>query len=150
MPDIKTKVFFHEEKECRKCKQKKSVNDFYNNSRNTDKKQAYCKPCSHSGAKETNRIRRSNGKAYVYNRKYYYRISDTEFADLMEKQNGLCAICGGVESPNSPFKRLSIDHCHITNKVRGLLCSNCNTALGKFKDSKEMLQAALSYLEETS
>lgn len=51
-----------------------------------------------------------------------------------------CAICGSVKS-------LSVDHCHTTGKVRNLLCTPCNTALGKFRDDPALLRAAALYLE---
>lgn len=62
---------------------------------------------------------------------------------LFDKQNGICAICG---SPPSD-KRLAVDHCHTTGKIRGLLCSSCNCALGLFKDNTELLDRAAGYLK---
>lgn len=70
-------------------------------------------------------------------------ISFEEYKTLFEKQRNLCAICGEKESRNS---LLSLDHCHKTNKVRGLLCSSCNTALGFFKDNPKLLRKAIKYL----
>jgi hypothetical protein len=64
----------------------------------------------------------------------------SDYARLVLAQNGCCAICKLGLS-------LSIDHCHLTNKVRGLLCRNCNTALGMLKDSPELLQSAIEYLK---
>ncbi len=67
-----------------------------------------------------------------------------KYNNLLIKQNNLCAICKKKQSGN---KRLSIDHCHKTLKIRGLLCHYCNTALGSFKDSIELLQSAIDYLK---
>jgi hypothetical protein len=75
-----------------------------------------------------------------------YGINPAQFDLLMQKQGGCCAICGGV---NSSGMRLAIDHDHKTNKVRGLLCNNCNRALGKFDDDVERLRAAIKYLRES-
>ena len=58
----------------------------------------------------------------------------------------LCEICG--EKANG--KALAVDHCHRTNKLRGLLCENCNNGLGRFKDSPSLLRKAASYLETSS
>lgn len=81
-----------------------------------------------------------------------YGITESDYKKMLEKQKGCCAICGNKESAasynskNGP-QRLSIDHCHETGKVRGLLCFNCNRALGYFKDSTQIIQKALSYLD---
>lgn len=80
-----------------------------------------------------------------------YGLSKAEYAELFEKQKGLCAICGNAEITKSKHGKihfLSVDHCHKSEKVRGLLCRSCNLALGKFNDSKETLQRAISYLEK--
>lgn len=75
----------------------------------------------------------------------YYGISLDEFKKLEESQGGVCAICKQKEmSPR--IKYLSVDHDHTTGKVRGLLCSNCNNGLGRFKDSADLLRAAVDYI----
>lgn len=69
---------------------------------------------------------------------------DVEVLRRIEKtQNGRCAICGSAQKKKS----LSVDHCHKTGRVRGMLCQDCNFGLGKFKDSPTLLQTAISYLE---
>lgn len=74
-----------------------------------------------------------------------YGITPLEYQELLMKQKGVCAIC----SKTCIYKlRLSVDHDHKTNKVRGLLCGNCNTGLGKFKDDKLIMQKAIIYLLE--
>lgn len=67
---------------------------------------------------------------------------------LREAQDGKCAICGVIEE-DAPRGRLSVDHDHVTNTVRGLLCGNCNPGLGQFKDDPKRLQAAIDYLART-
>jgi Recombination endonuclease VII len=64
---------------------------------------------------------------------------------LLEQQDHRCAICGVHE--DSTLKRLAIDHDHKTGRVRGLLCSPCNTALGQFKDDPSILKNAIRYLD---
>lgn len=74
-----------------------------------------------------------------------YNISVEDYNLLLIKQNYVCAICHKqcIYKP-----RLSVDHCHETGKIRGLLCGNCNTGLGKFKESKDIMLSAIRYLEE--
>lgn len=67
-----------------------------------------------------------------------------EYNKLLELQNSSCGICGGKDSA----KRLAVDHDHETGKIRGLLCSKCNRALGYLNDDKELLRKAISYLEK--
>jgi hypothetical protein len=64
---------------------------------------------------------------------------------MFATQGGVCAICSAPDE--SLKKRLCVDHCHTTGAVRGLLCDNCNTALGKFRDNADTLRRAITYLE---
>lgn len=85
------------------------------------------------------------------NRTEKYRA---DYNALAEKQNHRCAICGAEEKSrdrwNGRTRRLAIDHCHTTGKVRGLLCTGCNSALGHMQDDPERLRAAADYLERFS
>lgn len=73
-----------------------------------------------------------------------YRITPEQYDELLEKQGGLCAIC---QVHHSKFqRRLAVDHCHHTGKIRGLLCASCNSGIGKLQDDVEILKAALAYL----
>lgn len=70
-----------------------------------------------------------------------YGISHHDFFRLVGSQKGRCRIC------RNPFgKSFQVDHCHRTGKVRGLLCSNCNAGLGRFRDSLKNLKRAIQYL----
>lgn len=74
-----------------------------------------------------------------------------EFDSILEKQDGVCAICGQQEPTLDKFgnpKRLSIDHNHKTKKIRKLLCSYCNRGLGFFQDDSTLLLKASLYLKE--
>lgn len=78
-----------------------------------------------------------------------FKIDGEKFRELLAKQNGKCAICGGREThvyKSGKVKELSVDHCHDKKHVRGLLCSQCNRGLGLFKDKPEFLEAAANYL----
>lgn len=73
-------------------------------------------------------------------RMYNYGLQPSEYAVILEKQKGLCAIClGAIDNPR-------VDHDHATGLVRGLLCSRCNSGLGKLGDSREVLRNAMIYL----
>ncbi|HEC64952.1 MAG TPA: hypothetical protein ENI23_06655 [bacterium] len=73
-----------------------------------------------------------------------YGITKKQYDAMLEQQNGLCAICRKKEIN----RRLAVDHNHATKQIRGLLCSLCNTALGKFDDSVNMLTRAINYLKK--
>lgn len=85
-----------------------------------------------------------------YDLKRHYGISKVRYLEMVESQNGLCAICGNEETATkrgSTEKRsLAVDHCHKGGHVRGLLCSKCNTGLGSFRDNPSLLSAAIAYL----
>ena len=80
-----------------------------------------------------------------------YGITGEQFNEMLEGQNGVCAICERPETTTrmGKLRPLCIDHNHKTGKIRGLLCSNCNQALGKFKDNPETLMRAAKYLNGT-
>lgn len=75
-----------------------------------------------------------------------YNLSKEEYNKLFYKQKGCCAIC---KKHQSEIKRkLAVDHCHETGRVRGLLCFTCNVGLGHFKDNENILQLAIAYLRK--
>jgi hypothetical protein len=77
-----------------------------------------------------------------------FGITPKKYAELFSQQNGACAICKKPETATrmGKVKALSVDHCHSTNIVRGLLCSDCNTGIGKLKDDVSIMQSAINYL----
>lgn len=83
-----------------------------------------------------------------------YGLSYEDYMAMVISQNGGCAICGGVnkQSDNVDNQRIRrrmffVDHCHKTGKVRGLLCSKCNSGLGMLGDDAPSLRKALDYLQ---
>ena len=94
---------------------------------------------------EINRInRKSKSLQKLYN------ITIDEYEALRESQGGKCSICG-ISKPimgRRGNKALAVDHCHTTGKVRGLLCVNCNTALGLFGEDMKTIKKAITYLEK--
>lgn len=75
-----------------------------------------------------------------------YKITLEDYNQMREKQNYSCAICHISEQEYG--KALHVDHCHETNKIRGLLCLACNTALGSLKDNIGNLTRAIKYLSK--
>lgn len=118
-------------KTCNRCGEQKPLTEFYNHKNTKDGKRTECKSCK--------RIQSSGSS-----RKLRTGCTPEQYDYLYAKQNGCCAICGVHASELT--KALSADHCHTTLKVRGLLCMPCNTGLGFFKDSKQLLQKAIDYL----
>ena len=103
----------------------------------------FCRPCRN--------VRRRAEYDPEYNTnammKKNYGITLEEYDAMVEKQDGKCAICETTK-PKGNGARFHIDHSHKTGKVRGLLCSPCNLALGKFKDDIAILQSAIEYLRD--
>lgn len=76
-----------------------------------------------------------------------FGITLEQYNFLLEKQNNVCLICGELCKTG---KMLAVDHCHNTNKIRGLLCQYCNTGLGQFRDRIDLLNKAIDYLKNNS
>ena len=80
-----------------------------------------------------------------------YSISEGQYQEMLTAQDNKCIICNNKENvkhKSGVIKRLAVDHCHSTGKVRGLLCYRCNTSIGKFEDSIELLESAINYLKK--
>lgn len=78
-----------------------------------------------------------------YTLKAKYDLSLEQYAELLAKQDGACALCR-----NTKDKTLYVDHDHVTGAVRGLLCARCNTGLGQLGDREEFLLRAINYLKK--
>ena len=79
---------------------------------------------------------------YLLNRLKKYNLTIEQYNKLIIEQDNKCLICGKPQEN----KKLAIDHCHTTNKVRGLLCSRCNLGIGLFKDDPDLLLKAGQYI----
>lgn len=106
-----------------------------------------CKLC-----KRDNFINRDGIKETVktYNRRFAlkntYGLSIDEYNGMIKNQDGKCKICGVRAEDVS--RGLSVDHCHETGKIRGILCHKCNSGLGFFNDDEELVERGLNYLKE--
>ncbi|ABQ12475.1 endonuclease VII [Phormidium phage Pf-WMP3] len=122
-------------KKCTRCSQVKEHKAFNKNRTQKDGYSHYCREC-------TNGYNESRKRQYHYKSRYGLSLSD--YNKLFQLQNGCCAVC---RNPQAEGKTLVVDHNHDTGKVRGLLCSKCNTGLGQFNDNPDLLKEAVNYLE---
>lgn len=82
-----------------------------------------------------------------------YGITRADYAEMLVKQNNACYICEEPETSmhrrdgKERVKRLAVDHCHTTGKVRKLLCTRCNHTLGRVKEDVDILRAMINYIE---
>jgi hypothetical protein len=79
--------------------------------------------------------------------KQCYGLSQDDYDAMLAAQSSGCAICGKSVADNGKF--LAVDHNHTTGKIRGLLCRECNSAIGFMHDNPSFLRLAASYLERT-
>lgn len=115
-----------------------------------------CIPCRNKERKEKRAALRGSPESLLEtmaalerNRIRKYGITNQRYVELLAEQNGVCKICTEPETltRHGVVVSLSIDHCHTTGRVRGLLCSACNRGLGLFRDLPFILRAAADYLE---
>lgn len=156
----------HNKRICRRCLRKKDISEFpsilSHGKRVTDSR---CRPCTAAYQAQwkaklsAEKLREyKEARCDTSSRRSYlrakYGIDTRDFADLLKKQGGLCAICRKpetrlAEAGKHKQKRYSmcVDHCHKTGKIRGLLCCRCNRTIGGMNDDPALLRAAANYLE---
>ena len=94
--------------------------------------------------------RAENSEQYSKKRREYglsksYGITEEDYSNILESQNGCCAICN-TDKPTGKWNVFVVDHNHDTGEVRGLLCNKCNRGIGYLKDSPDILRNALDYI----
>lgn len=142
---------------CGGCKEWKFLEDFHKNKARPDGLATECKECVtvRTALWYRNNTDKCKLKALNWNRdnpqrrrairiRSRYSISIEDYNELLLTQDGGCAICG--KTPEEENGSLSIDHDHRNGKVRGLLCRECNAAIGKLKDDPALVERALLYL----
>src|SRR3954466_4285698 len=149
---------------CLICKVSKPESEFYKNGYTPfrpgreKKTRSECKECGNARHKEYFEAKRDeiNAKrkakyhagdkrqAIASNLKRYYKISLDDYERMFASQDGFCKICG-IHQNEMP-RRFDVDHCHVTGKIRGLLCIKCNRGLGLFQDSVKNLESAIRHL----
>ena len=135
-------------KRCSRCKLPKDSSEFCKDKSRVDGLNHRCKLCNRLHVQGiAKKQKKQFGKIeYRHRRRKYelthhYGITSEYYDSLVKVQNDKCAIC---ETKPEPY--LSVDHCHITRKIRGLLCRKCNSALGLFNNDPSILQNAITYL----
>lgn len=142
-------------RKCTACEKVKKLSDFYkypkSRSARGDGYQRKCKQCILEYNKQLQKTPEYKEKIWANKITYRYGITYSEYIKLLELQNNRCAICSKTveEAKGRSKKKLVIDHCHKTHKIRGLLCSNCNSALGLLGDNLSILEAAVCYLKNS-
>lgn len=139
---------------CKLCCNERRIKQYYLNQEDNIKKSAIWKKENreHANAWERNNrlIDLPLTRAKEATRKKGINID--RYNQMLEEQDNKCAICKEQETRRvrslDEISRLSIDHCHSSLVIRGLLCHNCNTGIGKFKDSIDLLQSAINYLKK--
>lgn len=135
---------------CKKCKHSKTVDNFTYCPSTKDKLRNWCKECFRIYDLERAKTLTPEYKSGRTLVRYWPELSPLEalnkYNELLIRQNGFCAICNSSAKEN---RRLCVDHCHETNKVRGILCDDCNTGIGKLKDIIN-LEKAIQYLKDSN
>ncbi len=147
---------------CPRCNKKRPLSGFNLDKNKKNRRQSWCKLCQsensvNNAVKNIEKWAAKEGlTATDYRRRKKlarrYGMTLDDFSQMIQEQNGVCAICGLPESKlhrsssTDIPQNLTVDHCHQTNKVRGLLCDKCNLALSLFCDDIDVLASAISYL----
>lgn len=132
-------------KKCTKCKVTKPLSEFCIHNAMKSGKRCRCKVCEREDAKKYYSKPASKEVVYELHLRRTFDISLKEYDTMRIGQDYSCKICGKHEDNMST--RLHVDHCHATDKIRGLLCYKCNALLGYAKDSVETLRKAIEYLQ---
>ena len=123
-------------KKCTRCKETKHLSMFQHGRGYVDGYYKHCRSCHYD--------------IYVRDAHYKktYGISQDEYNEMVSKVGNKCPICGFHHNPDKKHGRLNVDHCHKDGGIRGVICSQCNVALGATKDNPEILRRLAKYLED--
>jgi hypothetical protein len=146
-------------KTCSRCKKAKLHKEFQKDSRALSGLSSKCKDCIKGRRKKQKEYDKAYWQRYAgknieklkvrdveYNLKRKFGITLQDYEALLLKQNGKCATCDKIRSSNG--KKLAVDHCHKTGRIRGLLCNECNTSLGLIKEDIQTLQNLIAYIND--
>lgn len=134
---------------CSTCQITKSAINFGRNTHTADGFHGRCKSCQHEYARTAPRKKINHETVRKHVLWSSYRIRPQDYTRLLSEQGFACAVCKKPHAEEK-HKKLVVDHCHKSGKVRGLLCSKCNSGLGYFEDSAIAFRNAAAYLEKSS
>ena len=129
------------ERKCYRCKETKPIEEFYGDQSKTGGRNYECKECTKARVKKNHDPDRARDRHYRRN----YGISLADFNRMVLSQGSRCACCG-TDKPGGKHEQWCVDHDHLTNEVRQLLCKDCNIVLGIVDDSPEHLQRLIAYV----
>lgn len=156
---------------CNGCQSEKDASEFYSSKTGKGCKLglvARCKPCMREAARKWNAVPRNRERRNAQRREWtaqnrdrtreymrraslkrLYGITVEVYNQMLEAQDGVCAICWREEThvQKGTIRNLCVDHDHETGQVRQLLCHYCNTLLGHAQDDPEVLRSAAEYVE---
>lgn len=137
---------------CSRCRKYLPLNDFATDARRKRGVDTYCRACRAASKKAWVERNRETVREDVYARsiKRLYGIGLEEYERMVERQGNLCAICGQPETKTNKDgtpRRLQVDHDHLTNQIRDLVCSRCNFLVGNIETSPQVVDDVLAYLE---
>ncbi len=135
-------------KPCSKCEEVKPITEFNRNAKKMSGYDSHCKVCHRLMPSQHGTARRVSARKWyaankITQRAKVYGISAEQYVEMVARQKGACALCGGPPTDRG----LHIDHDHESGAVRALLCQPCNTGLGHFYDDPGRLRLAIDYLE---
>lgn len=139
---------------CYRCEGRFPVNEenFYRKSNGALGFGYICKPCHRRDAavdRTTGYRKYDAARTHESDIKSKYGVSRDLYAEMLVEQDGKCGICGlPRERATKTAKRLSVDHDHETNKIRGLLCVKCNAGIGLLGDDPDRLDEAAYYVRK--
>ena len=138
-------------KSCTKCGQTKELSEFYlEKAKRKDGsirefRRSHCRACEKKRKSKRDKLtKEERANQHLLNK---YGITAAIRDKLAEIQGG-CGICG-TKKPGGRYNTWNVDHCHHTGKVRGVLCWDCNTGIGKLKDDASLLRRAIQWLEQS-
>lgn len=132
------------QKRCSKCRVHRSVSYFAPDNRRPDRLGSWCRYCKSDNSRNWRQANPDKSKDKILKRKF--GISLEEYNEMFSEQNGRCATCFKHQSEFS--RALCVDHCHVTGKIRALLCASCNSLLGHFEKKPELFNAFASYVQK--
>lgn len=137
-------------RECTRCTTWKPAEAFGENPRRPGQLRPHCDPCRRRYERERKaRDPETAARKRLTATMTGYGLTLADYDRMLTEQGGACLVCGS-DQPGGGHLRLVVDHCHVTGRVRGLLCNPCNIGLANFRDDPTLLASAIRYLGRPS